>query len=170
MSEGESSRKHIGQLIINQNRFTFIEHELETTRVVVWSSMSLTDICTTETDIHGNPRLPKNYVAQTEEGLDAEIERLLRIAENERQKNYPRAPVLPLVRVRLVHCFEKFKDFNVNVYNRKWENKIGIRDFKQINHMIQSKFRVIPWNSKHGYYSHQGTIGEESNKKDHLTA
>ena len=81
-----------------------------------------------ETDIHGNSRLPKNYVAQTEEGLDAEIERLLRIAENERKKKYPRAPKLPLVRVRVVHCFQKFKDFNANAYNRKWENKIGIGD------------------------------------------
>ena len=135
LSEGESTRKHIGQLIINQNRFTFIEHELETTRVVVWSSIALTDICTTETDIHGNIRLPKNYVAQTEAGLDAEIERLLRIAENERQEKYPRAPPLPLVRIRLVHSFEKFKDFNVNMYNRKWENKIGIRDLNDQNHL-----------------------------------
>ena len=44
LTEGESLRKSIGQLIVNQNRFTFVEVPLETTRVVMFSSLSLHEI------------------------------------------------------------------------------------------------------------------------------
>lgn len=81
-----------------------------------------------ESDVHGNIRLPNDYVVQTEMGLDAEIERLLRIAETDRSEKYPSAPAMPLVRVRLIHAMPTFTDFNANLYCRKWEGKIANAD------------------------------------------
>ena len=65
---------------------------------------------------------------QTEMGLDAEIERLLRIAESDRAENFPAAPATPMVRVRLIHSMSTFIDFNANLYCRKWEGKIANTD------------------------------------------
>ena len=44
LTEGESLPKSIGQLIVNQNRFTFTEIPLETPRQVLWSAVNLGDI------------------------------------------------------------------------------------------------------------------------------
>ena len=68
--------------------------------------------------MHGKERLPLGFEKLATKGLDAEVNRLLRIAKTDREENRRQAPDIPMVRVKLNYNIPTFSQFNVTLYNR----------------------------------------------------
>ena len=68
--------------------------------------------------MQGKERLPLGFEKLATKGLDAEVNRLLRIAKTDREENRRQAPDIPMVRIKLNYNIPTFSQFNVTLYNR----------------------------------------------------
>ena len=78
LSEGESEEKQVAILTVNQNKFKFKPVTLETTRLVIFDTVSLLDLVTLdELEDHSNDDIQETI----KQGLHLEVEKRIKQAE-----------------------------------------------------------------------------------------
>ena len=68
--------------------------------------------------MHGKERLPLEFEKLATKSLDAEVNRMLRLAKTDREENRRQAPDIPMVRIKLNYNIPTFSQFNVTLYDR----------------------------------------------------